>query len=640
MRNLNSQTVASFGDEWRRYQQSSLSEDEHQRMFDAYFDVFPWDELPDRPVGFDMGCGSGRWAKKVAPRVGHLNCIDPSAEALAVAKRNLANQSNVSFLESGVSDNPLDGESQDFGYSLGVLHHVPNTAAALHDCVRFLKPGAPFLVYLYYSFDNRPSWYRLIWRMSEAGRAVVSRCPPTLKSAVTDTVAAAVYWPLARLALVGEKFGCGVSNWPLSSYRALSFYTMRTDARDRFGTPLEQRFSRDEVSAMMVAAGLERDPFFRERAVLVRGRIQESVTRLRIAKLTKYGTLAASTRQRFEQYDPFLADADCTSETYPLLDNSYLRGRYDGRKSSPAYLATRYMQRLYRLVRGNFDLLWVHCELFPYLPGMAERFVAFAGAPVVFDYDDAIFHNYDQHRSATIRKLLGGKLAPLLRRADAAFCGNSYLQDYASRYCDNTYIVPTVLDTQRYRPATSRPLPDQANPAATIGWLGTPSTWNSYVLPMLPVLIEEAVESGAEISAIGGDQTGTGHPLLRRDEWSEAEEVAQLQSMDIGIMPLNEDPWARGKCGYKLIQYMACGLPVIASPVGVNADIVEHGVNGFLATNEEQWRTAIRTLLANPDLRHRMGAAGRKKVEQHYSIQVHGPKVASLLHQLALANRK
>jgi hypothetical protein len=155
-----------------------------------------------------------------------------------------------------VAASGLQRNSQDFGYSLGVLHHVPDTAAAIRSCTELLKPGAPLLLYLYYSFDNRPRWYRWLWHVSNTGRLLISRLPPLPKQLVTDLIALSVYWPLSRLASLAEAIGLPVGSFPLSYYRRCSFCTMRTDARDRFGTPLEQRFSRTEVRTMCVAAGL------------------------------------------------------------------------------------------------------------------------------------------------------------------------------------------------------------------------------------------------------------------------------------------------------------------------------------------------------------------------------------------------
>lgn len=257
MTNTDPKTVSSFGDEWARYDQDALGDAEHAFLFETYFHIFPWHSLPEGARGFDMGCGSGRWAVLVAPKVGRLTCIDPAPEALEVARRKLSHLGNADFVNAGVSDALLPAGSQDFGYSLGVLHHIPDTAAALRDCVRMLKPGGPFLVYLYYRFDNRPFWYALFWRASDVLRRAISRLPARAKSAVTDVIAALVYLPLARLAAGGERLGLKVDGWLLSSYRSTSFYTMRTDSRDRFGTPLEQRFTKAEIATMMEAAGLE-----------------------------------------------------------------------------------------------------------------------------------------------------------------------------------------------------------------------------------------------------------------------------------------------------------------------------------------------------------------------------------------------
>jgi ubiquinone/menaquinone biosynthesis C-methylase UbiE len=254
--NLDPATVEGFGREWASFDQTALDEDEHRELFEAYFSVFPFDTLPADAEGFDLGCGSGRWAAGIIDRVGTLHCIDPSAEALAVARRRLSAHHAARFHNAGVADMPLADASQDFGYSLGVLHHVPDTAAAIADCVRKLKPGAPLLLYLYYSLDFRPAWFRAAWRASDLIRRFVSRLPFPLRKGTTGAIALTCYWPLARLALAAEKVGADVSNVPLSAYRHLSFYTMRTDALDRFGTRLEQRFSRDEIERMMRDAGL------------------------------------------------------------------------------------------------------------------------------------------------------------------------------------------------------------------------------------------------------------------------------------------------------------------------------------------------------------------------------------------------
>jgi len=260
MKNQDKNTVDGFGDEWSRFDQSDLPTAEQQLLFDEYFSVFPWKNISKESTGFDLGCGTGRWARSVAPKVKKLICIDPSS-ALEIAKKNLSNFDNCEFDSATVDEMPMQDNSMDFGYSLGVLHHVPDTALGIKQCVKKLKIGAPLLLYLYYRFDNRPWWFRLIWSVSDLLRRIVSKMPYKLRYVSSQIISIIVYFPLARFALFLEKLNFNVSNFPLSSYKNLSFYTMRTDALDRFGTRLEQRFTRKEIKNMMRNAGLENIEF-------------------------------------------------------------------------------------------------------------------------------------------------------------------------------------------------------------------------------------------------------------------------------------------------------------------------------------------------------------------------------------------
>jgi len=259
--NVDPRTVEDFGREWTTFDQSELGREERERSFAAYFAVFPWDRISRAAVGFDFGCGSGRWAGLVAPRVGRLHCVDASEAALVVARRNLADRANCEFHLATAEDLPFPDSSMDFGYSLGVLHHLPDPVRGLSACVRKLRPDAPFLLYVYYRFDNRPAWFRRLWQASDLLRRALSRAPHEVKLPVSGLIAATVYWPLARIARAIERRGVDVSAFPLSFYRNSSFYTMRTDALDRFGTRVEFRFTRDEIRSMMEQAGLEHVAF-------------------------------------------------------------------------------------------------------------------------------------------------------------------------------------------------------------------------------------------------------------------------------------------------------------------------------------------------------------------------------------------
>lgn len=266
--NVHSPTVDDFGREWTTFDQTALPAGELRDAFERYFAIFPWEALPPDAEGFDFGCGSGRWARLVAPRVGRLHCVDASEAALTVARRNLSAFDNCEFHHSLAETLPFEHESMDFGYSLGVLHHVPDPAAALRACVQTLKPGAPFLLYLYYRFDNRPIWFRILWRGTDLFRRGISRLPHGVKIVITSAAAVTIYWPLARASRVLERLGRNVSSFPVSFYRHHSLYVMRTDALDRFGTRLERRFSADEIHRLMDNAGLgeivfsESEPFW------------------------------------------------------------------------------------------------------------------------------------------------------------------------------------------------------------------------------------------------------------------------------------------------------------------------------------------------------------------------------------------
>ena len=352
---------------------------------------------------------------------------------------------------------------------------------------------------------------------------------------------------------------------------------------------------------------------------------------IRMTAFAKYDRMAASTRQRLLQYLPYLVDQGIEVDYRPLLGDLYVDALATGRSYSRIEIARSYVRRMVQLAAGvEADLIWVYAELFPHLPGLFERLALRSGKPIVYDFDDAVFLPYDANPNPLKRALLGGKLEPLLRRAALCLCGNAYLRDYAARFCDNSIILPTVVDTDLYRPIAK----DSGVPV-TIGWIGSPTTW-PYLRAILPVLETMAARHGARIRVVGAGAAAEQDRFDGLDlvDWSEEREVAEVQAMDIGVMPLPDEPWARGKCGYKLIQYMACGLPVVASPVGVNPEIVSEGESGYLATGPEQWEGALAALVGDAALRRTMGDAGRARIVADYSLAAHAPRLATALKAL------
>jgi glycosyltransferase involved in cell wall biosynthesis len=347
--------------------------------------------------------------------------------------------------------------------------------------------------------------------------------------------------------------------------------------------------------------------------------------------LAKYGDLAASTRQRFLQFGSELAAEGLEIELLPFFPNDYLKRTFAGNGYPIGDTLRRYASRIGHLRQRPLPgFLWIQFDALPFLPYALESALYPPGSPRIYDFDDAIFHQYEMNPNPAVRALVGKKFEPLLRAGDLAICGNAYLNDYASRFCKRSAIVPTVLDTDVYLPAPTRP----AGGPVTIGWIGSPSTWG-YVRPILPVLEELIRRFGVRVRVIGaGPQAGAAAPGFEFLDWSQQDEIAMIQGMDIGIMPLPDEPWARGKCGYKLIQYMACGLPAVASPVGVNREIVEHEVSGFHASNPEQWFGALAQLIESPLTRAEMGVAGRERAVRDYSRQAHGRRLAALIREV------
>jgi SAM-dependent methyltransferase len=259
--NLDAATVEGFGKEWSKFTQETLSPEERELVFAKYFALVDWTDKPKRAL--DMGCGSGRWDVLVAPLVGELVAADASSAALEIAKRNVS-ANNVSFLECSPEILPFPDGHFDFIFSLGVLHHLPDTQAAIRSLTCKLAPGGRLLLYLYYAFDNRPTWFRIIWKLSDLLRRCICRLPFFLRYALSQVIALLVYWPLARAA----KYLPVPDSWPLKFYADRSFYVMRTDALDRFGTKLEKRFTKQQIQMMLEGAGLrdvlfsESDPFW------------------------------------------------------------------------------------------------------------------------------------------------------------------------------------------------------------------------------------------------------------------------------------------------------------------------------------------------------------------------------------------
>jgi len=352
----------------------------------------------------------------------------------------------------------------------------------------------------------------------------------------------------------------------------------------------------------------------------------------KVLALTKYGRLGASSRMRFLQYLPWLQQAGIEVTIRPLLSDELLQTRYQSGAYGLWPLMGAYADRCRALLqRLDFDVLWIEKEALPWAPLWVEH-ALLRGVPYVLDFDDAVFHQYDQHSHAWVRYLYGRRLDGLMTNAALVVGGNNYLaqraRDAGARWVK---VVPTVIDLDRYHVRTDMPVMGEL---PRIVWIGSPSTARYLNLLIEPLRILAGVQPFI-LRVIGGGMVDMAGVQVEAVPWSEETEVENIRACDVGVMPLVNSSWERGKCGYKLIQYMACGLPVVASNVGVNSDIVQDSQNGFLVNTPNEWVTALGKLLADRLLRSQMGLSGRQLVEQIYCIQQTGPKVATLLQAVA-----
>ena len=356
---------------------------------------------------------------------------------------------------------------------------------------------------------------------------------------------------------------------------------------------------------------------------------------MHILLLPKYSRKAASTRCRYLQYIPYLESCGFKCTVSPLFNDEYLEKRFNVGRAGIVNIVLALVNRLTTIIFSfKYDVIILHCEAFPYLTPLLEKYLAFRKIKYIYDYDDAIFHNYDQHSNRLVRWLLKEKIAEVIAGAKGVIAGNKYLANYALKVNSSVEIIPTVVDLNRF----PKQRVYRSDKTFTIGWIGSPST-TKYIEIAAEAISKVCSTGDCKLILIGACNVSLPGINIERRVWSEDDEVENMQGFDVGIMPLPDGPWERGKCGFKIIQYMACSLPVVASPVGVNSEIVESGRNGFLAKSKADWINALNTLRNDKELRQRMGDAGREKVEAQYCLQVTAPKLVAVLQKVINGNR-
>jgi glycosyltransferase involved in cell wall biosynthesis len=351
---------------------------------------------------------------------------------------------------------------------------------------------------------------------------------------------------------------------------------------------------------------------------------------VKVLGLTLYGVQAASTRHRMAQYVPNLKEEGIDLKIVPLLGEEYIKTTFGGERYSAKALVRDYIGRLVCLVKqGRYDLAIVHVELFPLLPGVIES--RLLRIPYIYDFDDAFFLKYRQWRFRRVSFLLKDKFAPVLSHARAVLAGNHYLADYAKQLNPATTFLPTVVDTDRYVH-----LPSERDDIFTVGWIGSPST-SVYLRALASPLAQLGREGPVRFVVVGGRCEAIDGVEVVNLPWEEATEVSLINTFDVGVMPLFDDEWARGKCALKLIQYMACGVPAVASPVGANLEVINNSC-GLLASGSDAWLDGLRRLKNDGVLRRGMGVAARQRIEHFYSLRTALPVMSNTIKTVA-ANR-
>ena len=352
---------------------------------------------------------------------------------------------------------------------------------------------------------------------------------------------------------------------------------------------------------------------------------------IKILLLSRYCRIGASSRLRSLQYLPYLKKNGYHIDVHPFYSESYLTNLYQrGRRKWSQMLVSHLKRVIVAAKIGNYDLIWIEKEVFPWLPAFAEKLLQHLRIPYVVDFDDAIFHKYDLHRYLIVRQLLGNKIDSVMKGASLVIAGNSYLATRAMKNAGakNVLLLPTVIDLNRYKVRSRK----KASPF-TIGWIGSPTTAD-YLCHILPVLSELQSKYSMRVVVVGAGKKQLQNVPFKFLPWSERSEVGVIQTFDVGIMPLPDTPWSKGKCGYKLIQYMACGVPVVASNIGANSEIVCHGKHGFLTHKKNDWYQAILTLYLSNDLRQSMSLNCRDRVEERFNLDITAPVLEKHLRQV------
>ena len=363
--------------------------------------------------------------------------------------------------------------------------------------------------------------------------------------------------------------------------------------------------------------------------------------RMRVLALSPVPYEGAGCRFRIAHYIPYLAAHGIDVTVAPFYDRQFFSLVYDRRRHGrKAWLFVKQTAvRIAAVARaGRYDAVWVYREAFPIGPPLLEAALHALGRPLLYDFDDAVFlpNTSEANRYVSALKY-PQKVGRIIGYCDEVIAGNEYLAEFARRFNPSVHIIPTAVDTNVFIPRAGE---KAAGSPVVVGWIGTPTT-AGYLVPVAPALAAVAATHPFtfRVSGAGSD---VAVPGVQVDSvpWSLDREVELFNTCDVGVYPLPDDDWARGKCGFKAIQFMACGVPVVASPVGVNREIIADGVNGFLASTAAEWQGKLARLVSDTALRTRLAAAARRTIQERYSLDVTAPRVAGVMRHVVERGRR
>jgi glycosyltransferase involved in cell wall biosynthesis/SAM-dependent methyltransferase/uncharacterized protein YbaR (Trm112 family) len=649
------ETALSFGYEWQRFPEMY---DEWERQFHDYMQPHDASFFKGKKV-LDAGCGNGRFAYYAAKYGAEVWAID-LGPAIDVARLNTEGAGDVHVIQADLHNPPFALESFDFIYSIGVLHHLPDPEQAFQNLLRYLKPGGDVQIYVYWLPERRPIKAIMLGGVALA-RKLTTRLPHSAVYALAYPSAAIVFllfvWPYRLMKLLPPLRQLA-EQLPMKQYANLPFRVCVNDQLDRFSAPIENRYARADVEGLLERASLEGVKVVPNYGWVGTGKKsilpgvtrdkQDGPTSKRSTALTESTSghrpirvlalvpslfdTSPGQRYRLEQWQPMLEQRGVEITYQPFEDEQLHALLYKpGLVGKKLNLVTRsFVRRLSTVKKArDFDIVYVFREAALLGPAFFEGLVYQSGVPMVFDFDDAIFVSYRSPSNGYLSYLkFAGKTKSICRMAAHVMVGNPYLGEYARQVNNNVTVIPTTIDTSKYQP-----LPRRESDLPVIGWTGSYSTVQH--LDTLRGALEKLGRLHRfRLRVIGTPSYKIEGVDVEAMLWKSETELQDLSNIEIGVMPLPNDAWSKGKCGLKALQFMGLGIPTICSPVGVNTEIIQDNQNGLLADSDDEWVEKMSQLLQSKEMRERLGRAGRRTVEEKYSAESQAPRVFEIFKSL------